>query len=80
MNPLACNEPLNFHFSIRTPVIKQLIILENAVVGKGLRYKRIERKDFPIVKNHEAWLRLTFILYVSYLPAHWERIAYTCIY
>ena len=54
MNPLACNEPLNFHFSIRTPVIKQLIILENAVVGKGLRYKRIERKDFPIEKNHEA--------------------------
>ena len=54
VNPLACNEPLNFHFSIRTPVIKQLIILENAVVGKGLRYKRIDRKDFPIVKNHEA--------------------------
>ena len=54
MNPLDCNEPLNIYFSMRTPVIKQLIILENAVVGKGLRYKRIERKDFPIVKNHEA--------------------------
>ena len=42
MNPLDCNEPLNIYLSMWTPVIKQLIILENAVVGKGLRIKRIE--------------------------------------
>ena len=36
MNPLDFNEPVNMYFGIRTPVMKQLIILENAVVGKKL--------------------------------------------
>ena len=54
MNPLDCNEPLNIYFSIRPPVIKQLITLENAVVGKGLRQKDMEKKDLPTVKNQKG--------------------------
>ena len=54
MNPLDCNEPFNIYLSIMTPVIKQLIILKKAVLVKGLRWKRIERKYLPTSKNDKG--------------------------